>query len=202
MFKRSLCILTMWCVATVAIAAQSPSVMLQNASDQMIAALKQNKATIKTNPTYVEGLARQILLPHVDTTSMAKLALGRDGWLQATPAQQQQFITQFTTIMIRTYASALAAYTDQKVQFFPVRGDITGKSIVEVNSKIIQSGGPAVPVSYRVILRGDQWKVFDLSVDGISMVQSFRSQFSQPLKQGGMQGLLNAMVKHNASRGT
>jgi phospholipid transport system substrate-binding protein len=191
----------MWCVATIALAAQSPVQMLQTASDQMISSLQQNKATIKTNPKYVEGLARQILLPHVDITSMAKLALGRDGWLSATPAQQQQFVTQFTTIMIRTYSSALAAYTNQKVQFYPLRGDINGKSIIEVNSKIIQSGGPAIPVNYRLILRGNEWKVFDLSVDGISMVQSFRSQFSQPLKQGGMQGLLNAMVKHNASRG-
>jgi phospholipid transport system substrate-binding protein len=199
MLKRVLVFFTAWMISTVALAATSPVDMLQGASNQMISALKQNQATIKSNPTLVENLARQILLPHMDVPTMARLALGRDAWSKATPAQQQQFTTQFTTLMIRTYSTALASYTNQTVQYNPVRGSYTNQ--VQVDSKILQQGGPAIPVSYKLVLRGNQWLVYDFSVDGISLVQSFRSQFAQALNQGGMPGLLSTLSAHNASKG-
>lgn len=199
MLKRVLVLVAAWMISTVALAAASPVDMLQGTSSQMISALQQNKATIKSNPALVESLARQILLPHVDVPTMARLALGRDAWLKATPAQQQQFTTQFTTLMIRTYSTALASYTNQTVQFMPVRGSYTNQ--VQVDSKILQQGGPAIPVSYKLVLRGSQWMVYDFSVDGISLVQSFRSQFAQELNQGGMTALLSTLTTHNASKG-
>ncbi|MFN7096037.1 MAG: phospholipid-binding protein MlaC [Gammaproteobacteria bacterium] len=198
MLKRAFLLLTAWMISIVALAAASPVDMLQSTTNQMISALKQNQATIKTNPALVESLARQILLPHVDVPTMARLALGRDGWVKATPAEQQQFTTQFTTLMIRTYSTALASYTNQTVQYMPIRGGFTNQ--VQVNSKILQQGGPAIPVSYKLVLRGSQWLVYDFSVDGVSLVQSFRSQFAQQLNQGGMQGLLSTMSAHNASK--
>lgn len=201
MTKRWIMLVVVWLVSTITLAASSPVDMLQSASDEMIAALKTNKATIKSNPALVEGLARKILLPHFDVTTMSRLALGPTGWSQASSAQQQQFVQEFTTLMIRTYSRALASYTDQKVQFYPIRGDYSGKMQIQVKSKILQSGGPAIPVNYGLVLRGSQWLVYDFSVDGISMVQSFRSQFTQELKKGGMSGLLTAMSSHNASRG-
>jgi phospholipid transport system substrate-binding protein len=200
MFKRSIATLILSCITMVAIAAQSPVDLLQNVSNQMIDKLKQDQSTIKSNPQHVESLARQIILPHVEITTMSRLALGRDGWLKATPAQKQQFVNQFTTLMIRTYSKALASYSDQTVKFYPIRGSLNGQTQTQVDSKILQPGGPAIPMSYRMVLRGNDWKVYDMSVDGVSMVQSFHSQFAQELNQGGVAGLLNAMVKQNASK--
>ncbi|NNM59192.1 MAG: ABC transporter substrate-binding protein [Legionellales bacterium] len=198
--KRGLIAIALWLIASIALAALSPTDMLQNATTNMLKALQQNKATIKTNRGLVESLARQILLPHIDIPTMSRLALGRDGWQKATPAQQSEFTNQFTTLMIRTYSTALASYTNQTVQYLPIRGGYEGKKQVQVDSQILQSGGPAIPVSYKLVLRGNQWMVYDFSVDGVSLVQSFRSQFAQQLNQGGMPALLASMTSHNASR--
>lgn len=202
MAKRWAILILMSLISMVAWAMSSPVDMLQSTTDQMISALQANKATIKSNPNFVYGLARKILLPHIDAPTMARLALGPTGWSQATPTQQQQFVQEFTTLMIRTYSSALASYNDQKIQYAPMRGDYSTKKQVQVNSKIIQSGGgPAIPVVYRLVLRNNQWLVYDFSVDGISMVQSFRSQFTQQLQKNGMEGLLATINAHNDSRG-
>ena len=198
MFKRYWIGLLSLLFISVAIAAGSPMDTLQSASNQLIGALKQHKATIKSNPALVEKLARQIVLPHIDLPTMARLALGRDAWLKASAAQQQQFMTQFTTLMIRTYSTALASYTNQTIQFLPMRGAYTSQA--QVYTKIIQPGGPAIPVTYKMVLRGGQWLVYDFSVDGVSLIQSFRSQFAQSLNKGGMTGLLNTMTTHNTNR--
>lgn len=198
LLKPSLWIGTLLCCLSItAMAASDPVAMLQQTSNQMITALQQNKATIKTNPRLVEGLARKIILPQVDTSAMSQLALGRAAWQQASASQRQAFESQFTTMMIRTYSSALAAYSNQSVTFLPVRGGTDNLTRVQVNSQIIQPGGPSIPVSYRLLSRGNGWKIYDMSVDGISLVQSFRTQFANQLNQSGMNGLLASMAQHN-----
>jgi phospholipid transport system substrate-binding protein len=201
MFKKSIVFFIGLLMMAVAIAATDPVMMLDQTSQKMINALKQNKATIKTNPTYVEGLARNILLPHVDVPTMSRLALGRNAWTAASNDQKKAFMQEFVTLLIRTYSTALASYTDQRIDFMPVRGGVDGKTRIQVYSKIIQSGGPAIPISYRLVKRSDTWVVYDMSVDGVSLVQSFRSQFSSELSQHGMSGLLASMHQHNQSMG-
>lgn len=192
-----LSLLMLLCLTKAMAANSDPLAMLQETSNQMIETLKQNKTTIKTNPQYVENLARQILIPNVDVATMSKLALGRDAWTKATQAQREQFTQQFVTLLIRTYSTALASYTNQSIQFMPIRGGVQGKTRVQVYSKIIQPGGPAIPVNYSLILRGNAWKVYDMSVDGVSLVQSFKSQFASEIAQGGINGLLNSLKQHN-----
>lgn len=200
MIRKYMLTVLLCCFSFVALAANDPVAMLQQTSSQMISALKQNKATLKSNPGVVEGLARQIILPQVDIAAMSQLALGRNAWQQASASQRQAFMTQFTTMMIRTYSSALAAYSNQSVQFMPVRGGTANLTRVQVNSQVIQPGGPSIPMSYRLINRGNNWKVYDLSVDGISLVQSFRTQFANEISKGGMDGLLAVMAQHNSQR--
>ena len=105
--------------STIAIAASTdPVVMLDNTSSQMINALKQNKATIKSNPKYVEGLAKKILIPNVDVPTMSRLALGRNAWQNASNAQKKQFMQEFVTLLVRTYSTAPASYTNQSIKFY------------------------------------------------------------------------------------
>lgn len=184
------------CTAVWAIS--SPLDLLQTTSNQLIATLQQNQATLKTKPQLVYGIVNQILLPHVDLVSMSERALGRNAWMQASPAQRQAFTQQFTTLLIRTYSSALAQYTDEKVRFLPLRGNFNVETRVQVNSRIIRDSGPAINISYRLTRVGEQWKLYDFSVDGISLVESFRSQFAQELQQAGIDGLINKLAQHNA----
>lgn len=177
----------------------SPLIMLDNTSQQMLSALKAKKASMEKDPSVVYKIVDSILLPHLDIKMLSRAVVGRDAWLNATSTQQDQFSKQFTLLLIRTYASALSSYTDQRVEFLPLRDDYRAQNRVQVESKIIQQDGPAIPVSYRLLWESNEWKVYDFSVDGVSMIESFRSQFSSDINQMGLAGLTQKLEQHNAT---
>ncbi len=184
-------------ICTMAWAISSPVDLLQNTSNQLISALQRNQATLKTKPQIVYGIVNQILLPHVDVMSMSSKALGRDAWLRATPAQKQAFAQQFVTLLIRTYSSALAQYTNERVNFLPLRGDYNNQSRVQVKSVIVRESGPSINLSYRMMRVDGQWMLYDFSVDGVSIIESFRSQFVEELQHSGIDGLISKLAQHN-----
>jgi phospholipid transport system substrate-binding protein len=181
--------------ANLALAASSPVAMLQSVSNQMLAELNN---TANRNDQALYRLVQRILLPHADLDLMSELVV--DGyWATATPSQRAQFKRQFTYYITRTYSSALSSYTNERVRFFPIRGGVSGNR-VQVNSVVDQSSGQSISVSYRLILTGGQWKVYDFSVEGVSMVDNYRSQFASVLRTQGFQGLLNTLESRNAGR--
>lgn len=171
---------------------QAPIAMLKDASAQMMSALKNNKASLKNNPSLMYQTVKRILLPHIDLESMSRSVVGRTYWMQATPEQKNQFKDLFTRQVVQTYSTALSSYTDERIDFYPIRGGITGPR-VQVDSVIIRDNGQNIPVSYRLIKQGNQWKVYDFSVEGISLVQSYNSQFAGDLQQSGVAGLITKM---------
>ena len=173
-----------------------PVGLLQYMANNMIAGLKANKATLKTKSEMVYRLAYRFVVPYADLPEMAKGVLPPNIWKSATPAQRMQFQKEFTTTLIRTYASALTSYQDQTVQFFPIRGGYEGQNAVDVKSQIIGSNQP-IQVSYHLIRVGSVWKLYDLSVEGVDMLESFRSQFADILSNGTMDQLLQRMASHN-----
>ncbi len=188
-------------IPALAEAQSNPVDLLNSIANQVISELRAKQATLHSNPGLVYSLADRIMVPHADTVEMSKRVLPPRTWDSATPAQRAQFQKEFTTLLVRTYASALAEYRDQKVQFYPVRGGYAGKQDVKVDSQIIRNDGPAISVSYRLVLRGSQWKLYDLTVEGISMLESFRSQFADQLSQGNMASLLKTLRAHNGAHG-
>ena len=177
-----------------------PVALLQFIANNMISALKTNQATLKTKPQIVYKLAYRYVVPYADLAEMSKRVLPPQIWNTATAAQRAQFQKEFTTTVIRTYASALTSYKDQSVQFYPVRGGIQGLHTVEVNSVITSSESEAIHVSYRLIRSGSGWRLYDMSVEGVGMLDSFRSQFSDILSQGNMAALLQRLSQHNGGR--
>lgn len=177
--------------------ADDPISMLNSVANQMISNLKANQATLRSHPSVVYSLAYKIVVPHADLDVMAKNVLPPMTWGQATSSQKAEFKREFTTLLVRTYASALAQYTDETVRFYPIRGGYQGRSGVTVNSMILRSDGPNIAMSYRVVNTGSQWKLYDMTVEGISMLQSFRSQFSDKLAQGNINNLIAALKQHN-----
>jgi len=175
-----------------------PVAMLKRVADAMLSSLQAHKATLKKNPTVVYDMARQIIVPHADLSEMSKRVLPPQTWNNATAAQKSAFQREFTTTLIRTYASALASYENQTVEFFPVRGGYAGLSTVEVSSQINRPDGPPVAVSYSLLKVGSNWKLFDMTVEGVSMLESFRSQFADQLNRGDMASLLKVLQQHNA----
>ncbi len=188
------------CFSCVTTYAQSgdPVSLLRNIANNMIAGLKANKATLKTKPQIVYNLAHRYVVPFADLDRMAREVLPPSVWEGATPAQRQQFKSEFTTTVIRTYASALTSYQDQTIRFFPVRGGTEGRNTVEVNSEIDSSQNQPINVSYRLVRNGGAWRLYDMSVEGVDMLESFRAQFADILQQGNMTQLLQRLSGHNS----
>jgi phospholipid transport system substrate-binding protein len=174
-----------------------PVSLLQYIANNMIDGLKTNKATLKTKPGIVYSLAYRYVVPYASLDEMSKRVLPPRVWNSASPAQKAEFKKLFTTTVIRTYASALTNYQDQTVKFYPVRGGAGGGS-VEVKSQIISSQSQPINVSYRLVHGGGGWKLYDMSVEGVSMLGSFRSQFASILSQGDMNTLLSRLSGHNS----
>lgn len=165
-----------------------PVGLVKSLADEMIANLKANKTSLKRNPSLVYSLAYKIVVPYADLDAMSQRVLPPQTWNKATPSQREQFKKEFTNLLVRTYASALADYTDQSVRFFPLRGS-AGNSVT-VSSQIVRSDGPSIGVNYRMHLTSSGWKLYDMSVEGVSLLQSFQEQFRQKLSQGNMDQLL------------
>jgi phospholipid transport system substrate-binding protein len=182
------------CTSLVALAASSPVATIKGVSDQMLSRLKSEQGAIKANPARVYTIVNQVLLPHVDFEEMSRRVLAL-AWRNAKPAQRAQFQREFSKLVVRTYAGALNAYTDQTIQFLPVRG--ASGNTVEVRTLIHQSGGSPIPVNYRLIHSGGDWKVYDLVIEGVSLVNSFRSQFADPIRQQGLDKIIADIAERN-----
>lgn len=180
------------CVSFLTWGQSSPIPMLQQTSDQILAVLKQNKSKLRQDPHIIFHAVEQYMVPHVDVEGMSRSVLGRQAWMKSTSKERGEFEQVFTQLVIRTYASPLAEYTGETVQFLPIRGSLEGQ-FIRVNSLIIRPGGQRIPLSYSLVSHGGQWKIYDLSVEGVSLLQSFRSQFSQVLQNSDMQTLIHEM---------
>lgn len=175
-------------------AQSSPIPMLEGVAQKILSTLKNNKSQLKQNPAIIHTAVKQYLLPIVDTRGMARSVLGRQAWNKATPSERNQFIHAFTKLVIRTYANPLAEYTDETIQFLPLRGSVDNR-FLRVNSVIKRSNGQNVPLSYSLVAKSGSWKIYDLSVEGVSLLQSFRSQFSQALQSSSMKNLIQQLEK-------
>lgn len=193
--KRIMAAMALLFIANIALAASSPVPMLQATANKIIAELKKNKADLRSNPRISYRIVTNYLVPLVDKDAMAQQVLGRNAWRKATDVQRKEFIIQFQILVVRTYASAIAQFTNETVKFMPQRN--SARSLTMVKSKIIRQGRPAINVNYRLTREGSNWKIVDFSVDGISLVESFKSQFSSIYAQRGMSGLLASLKQHN-----
>lgn len=175
----------------------SPVVQLQKVANTMIAKLENNKSRLH-NMGVIRGIVNQVLLPNVDLNRMSSSVVGRN-WRAASASQRAQFKKEFAYLVTTTYASALSSYNHDRVDFQPVRGSYEARQTMQVNSVIVRKNGQRILISYDVLRSGSQWKVYDFSIDHVSMVQSYRSQFAGVLSNGGMPALLARLKSHNAA---
>src|SRR3989338_10154662 len=162
----------------------SPSTQLQQVANRMITQLESNKSKLN-NMNVIRRIVNQVLLPHVDLDRMSASVVGRY-WQTASAAQRSVFKKEFSYLVTTTYASALTSYDGDKVNFRPIRGSYTNRQTVRASSEIVRKNGQRIPISYDVVRHGNQWKVYDFSIENVSMVQSYRAQFADVLAQGGM----------------
>ena len=163
----------------------------------MVNELNKHLGHLKDNRPLVSGIVKRIVVPHFDLVTMAQAVVGRNYWQEATAPIQKQFISAFTDYAIDTYSSAISSYDGEIIKFYPIRGDITGKTRVAIDTDIQHKDGPPVHVQYSVLQKGSTWLVYDFSVDGVSLVQNYRSQFAAPLREGGLEKLVKQLQQRN-----
>ena len=181
-------------VSMTAMAERSPIVTVQNTLDKFIIALNKNQSAIKRNPRVSHRLVRRIILPMVDIYTMGRSVVGRVHWAKATKKQRRRFVKAFTNLVLNTYERAFVEYTFNKVKVYPVRGGYEGKRRIKLHSTVYRKKAPPIDLSYRMVFKKKVWKIYDLSVEGISLVQSYRSQFSGPLAKGGIENLIREIT--------
>ncbi|MBT3504835.1 MAG: ABC transporter substrate-binding protein [Piscirickettsiaceae bacterium] len=173
-----------------------PQALVKDASDRMLQALKDNEDKIEEDPRFVYGLVDDILLPNFDFAKMSKLALGKN-WRKANTAQRERFIGEFRLLLVRTYTTAMLEYSDEEIVFLPFRDDLAKKR-VKVAMEILQPGGPSIPMALSMYLnKQNAWKVYDVKIDGISLVTNYRSTFAAEIRQGGMEKLIDNLAARN-----
>ncbi|MFT7235882.1 MAG: phospholipid transport system substrate-binding protein [Methylophagaceae bacterium] len=176
--------------------ASEPQALVKDASDRMVQALKDNKDKIEQDPSFVYGLVDAILIPNFDFAKMSKLALGKN-WRKANAQQRERFIGEFRLLLVRTYSTAMLEYSDEEIVFLPFRDDLAKKR-VKVRMEVLQTGGPSIPMGLSMYLNKDNaWKVYDVKIDGISLVTNYRSSFAAEIRQGGMEKLIDDLASRN-----
>ena len=157
-------------------------------SDKQLAAGDKQKA-IK--------LAEEKILPYVDFEEATRLAVGR-GWPQATPEQKKQLVQEFRNMLVRTYTKAFTVYRDQTVEVKPFKmaADATEAT---VKTTINKPGAPPVPVDYEMEKTAEGWKAYDVAIEGVSMVNSYRGTFATQIEQNGIDGLIKTLSDKNAN---
>ena len=170
--------------------AGSPLPTLRTAANNMIASLEKNKSQLKSRQV-ISRIVAQNLMPVIDQTRMAQLVVGRDAWSKASASERNAFIQSFRQMVISTYAAALASYDGDTIKFYPMRGQ--GGSTAVVRSVIVRRTGQTIGITYNCRLVGGRWKVYDFSIENVSMVNSYRSQFASIVSQKGLSGLVAQM---------
>jgi len=175
--------------------ATPPDTLARSVTDEVLAILRADKDIHSGNPTKVIDLIESKVLPHFNFARMTQLAMGRN-WRQASSEQQKALTEQFRVLLVRTYAAAFTAYRNQTVDYKPLRMQPNDEQVV-VKSQIIQPGGPPVTIDYSMEKTDRGWKVYDVAIEGVSLVQNYRSTFTTEVQKGGIDGLIKSLGEKN-----
>lgn len=177
-------------------AAESPQELVKQTSDQMLGKLREERQVINQHPERIYDLVNQIVLPHFDFERMSSWVLGKY-WRNASPDQRQRFVEEFRKLLVRTYAKSLTSYTNNKITYLPFRGN-PKQAEATVRTEVDQPGGFPIPIDYSLYLnQNDEWKVYDVTVDGVSLVTNYRTTFASQIRQEGLDKLIDTLAARN-----
>ncbi len=181
---------------SVAHATDAPDVLVKKTSDDVLSAIKQDKDMQAGNQQKLVALAEEKILPNFNFDTVSRMVLGKN-WLRATPTQKVAFQAEFRNLLLRTYTSALAKYRNQRIEYKPFYMQASD-TVVTVKSQIIQSGAQPIGLDYALEKQADgSWKVFDIVIEGVSLVTNYRSQFSDEIRQNGLDSLIKKLADKN-----
>lgn len=174
----------------------APDVLIRNTVEEVIAVIKQDKDIQAGDQKKILALVDEKVLPHFDFERMTQLAVGRP-WRTATPEQKQALVREFRNMLVRTYTKVFTVYRDQVVDVKPVKL-AAGATEATVLTTITKPGTQPIPVNYEMRKADIGWKAYDIFIEGVSMVMSYRGTFSTQIEQNGIDGLIKTLSEKNA----
>ena len=199
MFKSTILATALLAAAVVAQAETTPDALVRLVSTEVLDAAKADKSIQAGDVSRVVALVDSKVLPHVNFEVMTRSAVGPK-WREATPEQRAKLQAEFKTLLVRVYAGALAQVKDQAVDIKSTQ-PVSGSTQVVVMSEIKGKGEPT-KLDYRLDKFDTAWKIIDVNVGGLWLVQSYRSQFAGELTKGGLDGLITTLTERNKSNAT
>ena len=173
----------------------APDVLVKTTTQEVIAILKKDKDIQSGNLQKVYALVDAKVLPNFDFNHMTMLSVGKY-WQRATPAQRQALVQEFRTLLVRTYASSLTEFTNQTIAVKPF-SMAAGAPDVTVQTQVNQPGGQPIPIDYSMEKTAFGWKVYDVAIDGVSLVTNYRGSFATEIRQSGIDGLIRTLANRN-----
>jgi phospholipid transport system substrate-binding protein len=173
-----------------------PDVLARTTTQEVLAILKQDKEIRGGNQTKVLQLVEAKVLPNFDFNRMTQLAVGKH-WPRATAQQKQALVTEFRNLLVRTYSTSLTEFSNQTVEFKPMTLKPEDNDVT-VHSEIRQPGGQPIPIDYSMYKTTFGWKVYDVAIDGVSLVTNYRASFSSTIRQSGIDGLIATLANQSA----
>lgn len=180
-------------------ASEAPDALVKRLSTEVLEQIKSDPALKAGSTERIAALVDEKIMPNVNFTRMTASAVGRH-WRQATPEQQQRLQKEFKTLLVRTYSGALGEVRDQTLSFKPMRMQASDTEVV-VRSEVRGRGDP-IQLDYRLEKSGDSWKIYDINVLGLWLVESYRTQFTPEINAKGIDGLIESLAQRNKAGGT
>ena len=169
--------------------------LIKRLSTEVLDSIRADKAIQAGDVNRIIALVDSKIMPNVNFQRMTASAVG-PGWRQATPEQQKQLMVEFRALLLRTYAGALTAVSDQQVRVKPLRAAPEDTEVV-VRTEIVQARGEPIQLDYRLEKKGDSWRIFNLNIAGVWLVETYRNQFTQEISAKGMDGLIQSLAERN-----
>jgi len=174
-----------------------PDQLVKSVTLEVVDLIAKDKEIKAGNRTKLIQLIDAKVLPHFNFNAMTALAMGQS-WNKATPEQKKRMTEEFRTLLVRTYASALAAYSEQKFDFRPLRAKPTDTDVT-VQVRVLQPGAQPVPIDYSMEKTAAGWKVYDVMVGGVSLVANYRTEFNNVVRSDGIDALIKSLAAKNRS---
>ena len=176
----------------------APEQLVQKVTEEVLTAIKSDKQLAAGDKQKALKLAEEKVLPYIDFEEATRLAVGR-AWSQANPEQRKKLVAEFRNMLVRTYSNAIEAYEGQTLKVLPSRGGKqAGNDEATVRAQFVRAGGKPLPIEFQMRKTGSTWKVFDIAVEGISLVLTYRSEFDAVVKQEGIDGLIKRLKQKNS----
>lgn len=173
-----------------------PDQLVQKVTEDVLASVKSDKQLAAGDRQKALKLAEEKVLPHIDFQEATRLAVGR-AWSQATPQQKQQLVDEFRRMLVRTYSNSIESYQGQTMKVLPSRGKPDPEDTT-VRAQFVRAGGKPLPIEFAMRKTGQGWKIYDIVVEGVSLVLTYRSEFDQVVRQDGIDGLIKRLSQKNA----